>query len=216
MFSNIKQIKVNEKAGVTFAAALRSFMRMDPDIILVGEIRDDDTAQTAIQAALTGHLVLSSIHANDAPSVPFRLMNLGVEPYLIASVLVGVVAQRMVRRLCSHCRTPIPGDGPEAEAAQMLGLEADEAFYGAGCNLCSHTGYLGRTGVFELLGFSEEVSRLFMAGAAASEIRSQAVQEGMVALLEDGVQKVRDGTTTPSEVLRNIFAARSGLTGRGG
>ena len=209
VFADIKQIKVNEKAGITFATALRSFMRLDPDVILVGEIRDRDTAETAVQAALTGHMVLSSIHANDAASVPYRLMNLGVEPYLIGSVLISIIAQRMVRRICAHCRGAIDADGSEALAAKDLGLEPEEASVGTGCNLCSNTGFLGRVGVFELMPFSEEVGRMFLAGKGNVELKRQAVEEGMVTLREDGIDKIKGGITTASEVLRNVFAANA-------
>ena len=210
VFSDIKQTKVNEKAGITFATALRSFMRLDSDIILVGEIRDEDTAQTAIQASLTGHLVFSSIHANDASSVPYRLTNLGVEPYLISSVLIGVIAQRMARRICPHCRvSATAGEQTEAAAALELGLEPAEAFRGTGCNLCNNTGYLGRVGLFELLPFNEEISPLFLSGAGAAEIRRQAISGGMMTLRQDGTLKVRQGMTTPSEVLRNVSSIQS-------
>ena len=180
-FMDIKQIQVNEKAGTTFAGGLRSIMRLDPDIILVGEIRDGDTAKTAVQAALTGHLVLSSIHANDAASVIFRLLDLGVEPYLVSSVLVGIVAQRMIRRVCHHCRAPYQPSIEERIAYdEEMGQEQTTFYQGTGCNFCSNTGYLGRTGVFELLPFSEEIRRALLAGASVSDIKSQAIREGMV------------------------------------
>ena len=154
-FRDIKQIQVNEKAGVTFASALRAIMRFDPDVILVGEIRDSETAQTAVQAALTGHLVLSSIHANDAASVPFRLQNLGVEEYLVSSVIVGVVAQRMIRRVCSHCvARREPNDEERQVYEQELNDKEVTIYRGTGCNFCSNTGYLERIGAFEILPFN--------------------------------------------------------------
>jgi len=206
-FMDIKQIQVNEKAGITFASGLRAIMRLDPDIILVGEIRDSDTAKMAVQAALTGHLVLSSIHANDAASVPFRLMDLGVEPYLISSVLVGVLAQRMLRRICSHCHTQYqPSIDERVPYEEAVGQEETIFYHGAGCNLCSNTGYLGRTGVFELLPFSEEVRRILLEGASASTVKAQATKEGMVTLRRDGMLKVKEGITTPQEVLENVFS----------
>ena len=206
-FLDIKQTQVNPKAGITFATGLPAIMRLDPDIILVGEIRDGDTAKTAVQAALTGHLVLSSIHANDAVSAPFRLMDLGVEPYLISSALVGTVAQRMVRRICHHCREPYqPPLEERAAYDDEMGQEQANFCHGAGCNLCANTGYLGRTGVFEVLVLSEESRRLLLRGAGAGDIKAQALREGMVALRRDGMLKVKEGITTPHEVLRNVFS----------
>ena len=206
-FIDIKQIQVNAKAGITFASGLRAIMRLDPDIILVGEIRDVDTARTAIQAALTGHLVLSSIHANDAVGVLFRLMDLGVEPYLLSSALVGVVAQRMVRRVCHHCREPYqPSLEERVVYDEELG-QGEVTFYaGTGCNLCAGTGYLGRIGVFEVLALREEVRRMLLKGASAGEIKGQALREGMASLRRDGMLKVREGTTTAREVVRNVFS----------
>jgi len=206
-FIDIKQIQVNAKAGITFAGGLRAIMRLDPDIILVGEIRDVDTARTAVQAALTGHLVLSSIHANDAVGVLFRLMDLGVEPYLLSSALVGVVAQRMMRRVCHHCREPYQPSLEERVAYDEEMGQGEATFYaGTGCNLCASTGYLGRTGVFEILALSEEVRRMLLKGASAGEIKGQALREGMVSLRRDGMLKVREGTTTAREVVRNVFS----------
>jgi len=206
-FIDIKQIQVNAKAGITFAGGLRAIMRLDPDIILVGEIRDVDTAKTAVQAALTGHLVLSSIHANDAVGVLFRLMDLEVELYLLSSALVGVVAQRMVRRVCHHCREPYQPSLEERVAYDEEMGQGEVGFYaGTGCNLCANTGYLGRTGVFEVLALSEEVRRMLLKGASAGEIRGQALREGMVSLRRDGMLKAREGTTTAREVVRNVFS----------
>ena len=207
LFDNIKQIQVNEKAGITFASGLRAIMRLDPDIILVGEIRDSDTANTAIQAALTGHLVLSSIHANDSVSVPFRLMNLGVEPYLISSVLVGTLAQRMVRHICHYCRTPYqPSPDQLYGYTEKIGQEEVVFYHGTGCNFCLETGYLGRTGVFELMLFSDDLRRTILSGATFGDVKTLAIQEGMVTLQEDGMLKVAEGITTPEEVSRNVFS----------
>ncbi|MCZ6789993.1 MAG: ATPase, T2SS/T4P/T4SS family [Chloroflexi bacterium] len=206
-FMDIKQIQVNEKAGTTFASGLRSIMRLDPDIILVGEIRDGDTAKTAVQAALTGHLVLSSIHANDAASVTFRLLDLGVDPYLISSVLIGILAQRMVRRTCLRCRVSYDPSTEERTAYEQDMPEETTTYYqGAGCNFCSDTGYHGRTGVFELLPFSAEIRRALIAGASVSDIKTEAIKKGMVTLRRDGMMKVKEGITTPNEVLRNVFS----------
>jgi general secretion pathway protein E len=205
LFQDIKQTQVNDKAGITFANGLRAMMRMDPDVILVGEIRDSDTAKTAIQAALTGHLVLSSIHANDAASVPSRLVDLGVEPYLVASVMIATLAQRMVRTVCRHCRTSYTPSPEELAAYQEeMGLGEARFYHGTRCNLCSNTGFLGRTGVFELLTFSEEIRKMILSGGSLSELRAQAINEGMVTLRRDAMMKAGLGIVTPSEVLGNV------------
>ncbi len=206
-FSDINQTQVNPKAGITFAGGLRAIMRHDPDIILVGEIRDKDTATTAIQAALTGHLVLSSIHANDAVGVFFRLMDLVVETYLISSTLVGIVAQRMVRRICIHCRVPYQ-PSPEEQIAykEEMNEPPTDLYIGSGCNLCAHTGYQGRTGLFELLRMSEQIRRMLLAGASAGEIRAEAIREGMITMKRDGMLKVKAGITSMSDVLQNVFS----------
>ena len=207
-FEDIKQTQVNPKAGTTFAAGLRAIMRLDPDIILVGEIRDAETARIAVQASLTGHLMLSSVHANDAAGVLFRLIDLGIEPYLVCSALVGVMAQRMVRRICHHCREPLEPSPEERKAYEdELGQEPPARFYhGIGCNLCGDTGYLGRTGIFEVLPLSEEIRRLLLKGAGAGEIRAQALEQGMVSLRKAGMLRVKEEVTTPREVLRNSFS----------
>jgi len=206
-FMDINQTQVNSKAGITFASGLRAIMRHDPDIILVGEIRDKDTATTAVQAALTGHLVLSSIHANDAVSVLFRLVDLGVEPYLISSTLVGIVAQRMVRRICSHCRAPSQPSIEEQIAYEEEMKEQSTTFYsGAGCNLCANTGYRGRTGLFELLVMSEKIRRMLLSNTSAGDIKAEALKEGMVTMKRDGMLKVKEGITSVSEVLRSVFS----------
>ena len=182
-------------------------MRLDPDVILVGEIRDAETAQIATQAALTGHLVLSSVHANDTVSTLFRMIDLGVEPFLIASALVGVVAQRMVRRICSYCARPIEIDEDERTAyEQELNEKRSEFVVGAGCNFCVDTGYLGRTGIFEVTVMSETAKRMLLSGTSAGEIREQASKEGMSSLWHDGMMKVKEGITTPSEILRNVYS----------
>jgi general secretion pathway protein E len=206
-FIDINQTQVNPKAGMTFASGLRAIMRHDPDIILVGEIRDKDTATTAVQAALTGHLVLSSIHANDAVSVLFRLLDLGVEPYLISSTLVGIVAQRMIRRICTHCRASYQPSAEEQIAYEEEMKELPTAFYGgAGCNLCANTGYRGRTGLFELLIMSEGIRRMLLRGAGAGDIKMQALKEGMITMKRDGMMKVKEGITSVSEVMRSVFS----------
>lgn len=206
-FMDINQTQVNTKAGITFASGLRAIMRHDPDVILVGEIRDTDTATTAIQSALTGHLVLSSIHANDAVGVLFRLMDLDVEPASISSTLIGIVGQRMVRRICPNCRAPYQ---PPEEERRSLNKELEEKvttfYHGTGCNLCANTGYRGRTGIFEFLVMSEDIRKTLRSHAGAGEIRAQAIAEGMKTMKQDGMLKVKEGITSISEVMRSVFS----------
>ncbi len=207
-FANINQMQVNPAAGMTFATGLRACMRLDPDVILVGEIRDAETAQIAIQASLTGHLVLSSVHANDTVSTIFRMIDLGVEPFLFASAVIGIVAQRMVRRVCPYCSRPAPVSPDEQLAyEQELNEKASEFLIGAGCNFCANTGYLGRTGIFEVMVMNEPIRRMVLSGSASSDdIRAQAYKEGMVSLWHDGMLKVKEGVTTPYEIIRNVFS----------
>jgi general secretion pathway protein E len=205
-FEKINQIQVNSRAGITFASGLRSILRLDPDVILIGEIRDAETANIAIQAALTGHLVLSSIHANDAVGVVLRLLDLGVEPFLVSSALIGVIAQRMVRRVCSNCAHLVEVSPLESMTySQEIGEEKKEFLYGSGCNSCANTGYRGRMGIFEIFCTSDEIKTLVLKGTTASKLRSQAIKEGMVTLLKDGMGKVKENITTPSEVLANAY-----------
>ncbi len=201
---NINQIQVNTKAGITFPSGLRSILRLDPDVILVGEIRDGETANIAVQAALTGHLMLSSIHANDSVGVIFRLMDLGVEPLLVSSTLIGVVAQRMVRRVCPDCARPVKVPYVEKEAYQReMGEDRDEFIYGSGCTSCGQTGYRGRIGIFEILQMTDEVRAMLLTGSSAAQLKAQIVKEGLVSMARDGMLKVKAGITTPYEVLRN-------------
>jgi general secretion pathway protein E len=205
-FSNINQIQVNPKSGLTFASGLRSILRLDPDVILVGEIRDAETANIAIQSALTGHLVLSSIHANDAVSVVLRLLDLGVEPFLVSSALIGVVAQRMARRVCPNCARPVKASSEEKLIySQEMGEERDEFYYGSGCKSCSDSGYRGRTGIFEILSTNDNLKSMLVKGSTATDLRKQAIKDGMVTLMKDGMYKVKKNITTPSEVLRNAY-----------
>ncbi len=205
-FKSIQQIQVNRQAGITFAVGLRAIMRLDPDIILVGEIRDAETATTAVQAAITGHLVLSSIHANDAVSALIRLIDMGVEPFLVTSAVIGSLSQRLVRRVCPYCRHPAEVPAPEAVAYEKEMGEAKSKFLvGRGCNFCSHSGFMGRVGVYELATLTDEFRKLIMKGTSASELKEHAVREGMVAMRRDGMQKVRDGVTTPGEIMRHAF-----------
>jgi type IV pilus assembly protein PilB len=206
----VNQTQVNEKAKLTFSAALRAILRQDPDVVLLGEIRDHETAKIAMQAAQTGHLVLSTLHTDDAPSTVTRLMDMGLEPYVIASALVGVVAQRLVRRLCSGCRRQYT---PEAETLRALNMsEADAAqfvFYRAvGCEECNHTGYRGRTALYEVMRVSKKVRRLIAQRAGEDMVRDAAVAAGMISLGEDGLAKLKSGLTTADELLRVVTEVR--------
>lgn len=205
-FENISQSQVDPKAGVTFAGGLRAMLRQDPDIILVGEIRDKDTAVTAVQAAMTGHLVFSSIHANDAVSMLPRLIDLGVEPSLAATILTVNVAQRMVRRICTNCRTSYILSSIEQEFFRReMGQELQSAYKGTGCHLCGGTGFRGRTGIFEMLTITDGIKDLLVKGASVSEIKNLAVSEGMTTMKRDGLLKVKEGMTTLEEVAQGIF-----------
>jgi type II secretory ATPase GspE/PulE/Tfp pilus assembly ATPase PilB-like protein len=182
-------------------------LRLDPDVILVGEIRDAETANIAIQSALTGHLVLSSIHANDAAGVVLRLIDLGVEPFLVSSAIIGVVAQRMVRRICPHCGRMMEATPEDSLVySQEMGEERKEFLQGSGCKSCANSGYRGRTGMFEILSTSDEIKTLLVKGTTANELRKHAVKQGMVTLLKDGMLKVKKNITTPSEVVRNAYS----------
>ncbi len=205
-FDKIVQIQVNPKAGLTFAGGLRSILRLDPDTILVGEIRDAETSRIAVQSALTGHLVLSSIHANDAIGVVFRLLDLGVEPFLVSSSVIGVAAQRMVRRICTECKVEREGTLLEQLAYHNeTGEQRSTFLYGEGCDLCGNSGYKGRVGLFEVLPLSDSIRMMILKGASTSEVRRQAIEDGMVPLMKDGMLKVKEGITTPSEVLKNTY-----------
>ena len=206
-FHLINQIKVNRAAGITFASGLRAIMRLDPDVIMVGEIRDHETADVATQAALTGHLVLSSVHANDAPGALFRLANLGIERYLEASAVLGVVAQRLVRRICPHCKT-LATPTPEEQAAYRADMNEELTHYstGQGCNFCRQSGYLGRIGVFEVLVMGVSLQELLLAPASASELKTEAVRQGMIPMRRNGMLLVKHGITTPKEVMRNVYS----------
>ncbi|MDH4269779.1 MAG: GspE/PulE family protein [Dehalococcoidia bacterium] len=205
-FKDINQIQVNPQAGITFASGLRSILRHDPDVVLIGEIRDAETANIAVQAALTGHLMLSSIHANDVAGVLSRLLDLKVEPFLIASAVIGVVAQRMVRCICPDCRRLIEAPPVEQMAYEKeMGEKQTEFFYGTGCKSCAYTGYLGRTGIFEILSVNDTIGMMVVNRASSSQIRAQALKDGMISIMNDGMRKVKEGITTPAEVLRNAY-----------
>ncbi|MCI0845502.1 MAG: type II/IV secretion system protein [Chloroflexi bacterium] len=202
----INQIQVNRAAGVDFPAGLRSIMRLDPDIILIGEIRDNETAKTAVNAALTGHLVLASIHSNDAAASIVRLMDLGVEPFLAATGVVGSLAQRLVRKVCTQCQLLVDPSATEAMAFEQEMQETVEQYMvGQGCNYCNGTGYTGRTGVFEVMAVDESIRKLIAVGSSGPEIRSQALQNGMISLRRSGMLKAKEGVTTLEEVFRGVF-----------
>lgn len=205
-FKDINQIQVNTQAGITFATGLRSILRLDPDVIMVGEIRDAETANIAVQAALTGHMMLSSVHASDSTGVLSRLTDLGIEPFLIATAVIGVVAQRMVRRICPDCGHLIEAPVVEQIAYEKETGEKETKFtYGTGCKSCAYTGYRGRIGIFEILTMSDTVRLMIAKHVSSTEIRTQALKEGMVTMMNDGMRKVKGGITTPSEVLRNAY-----------
>ena len=200
----VNQVQVRENIGLNFAAALRSFLRQDPNIILVGEIRDFETAEIAVKAALTGHLVLSTLHTNDAPSTVNRLMNMGIEPFLVASSLNLICAQRLVRRICKNCTEPDPT--PSA-ALMQAGFNAEDAKTvvpnkGKGCDKCNNTGYKGRVGLYEVMEVTEELRELILVGASAIELRRKAVDAGMITLRNSGLRKVKEGVTTIEEIVR--------------
>ncbi len=202
--AGINQVLIREGIGLNFAAALRSFLRQDPNIILVGEIRDFETAEIAVKAALTGHLVLSTVHTNDAPSTVSRLMNMGIEPFLVASSVNLICAQRLVRRVCGACKQPDPVPAPalvkigfsQADAAAVVPLK------GAGCDQCNGTGFRGRIGLYEVMEVTDELRELILVGASGLELRRKAVDQGMLTLRQSGLRKIRDGVTTVEEVLR--------------
>jgi general secretion pathway protein E len=199
----IGQMQVNSRIGLTFAGGLRSMVRQDPDVILVGEIRDLETAEIAIQAALTGHLVFSTLHTNDAAGAITRIIDLGIEPFLVSSSLQAILAQRLIRTLCPKCRQEID---PGLLVNGHVGLEGlhpeGPVFTSTGCEFCMQTGYRGRTGIFEFFTVSESIQSLILKTSEANVIRKKAIQEGMRTLREDGVQKVLQGQTTLDEVFR--------------
>lgn len=203
----INQSQVHYKIGLDFATCLRSILRQDPDVILVGEIRDLDTAEMAFRASLTGHLVLSTLHTNDAPSAVTRLRDMGVAPYLIASSVIGVLAQRLVRQICTRCRSQYT---PHPVELEQLGLSENDAekmtFHrGRGCAHCRNTGYYGRVGIFELMAMDNDIRHLIMSAATASDLRAAAIKGGMRTLRDDGLQKISSGMTTAEEVIRAVY-----------
>lgn len=206
MLEGINQTQVNPKAGVTFASALRSLLRQDPDIIMVGEIRDVETARMAVRAATTGHLVLSTLHTNDAAGAVIRLLDMGIEPYLVASSLLLVLGQRLVRIICPDCRVSyeLPADSPWRVFMGITPAERVLLYRGEGCTRCSNTGYRGRMPVHEVLSVTPGIKSLINCGASAAQIKDKAVAEGMITLREDGMAKVREGLTTIEEIMRVV------------
>ena len=200
--NGINQVQTHERIGMTFAAALRSLLRQDPDVIMVGEIRDEETGRIAVQAALTGHLVLSTLHTNDAPSSVVRLSNIGIEPYLLAGAINAVLAQRLVRRICEHCKEPIEPDDATAEHLSMHGIAADQLFKGKGCNRCHDTGYAGRVGLYEMLVMDDVLRDAVIGSPNVAEFRRMCIERGMTTLRVDGFRKVSEGITTVEEILR--------------
>jgi type IV pilus assembly protein PilB len=204
----INQVQMKEQIGLNFAAALRAFLRQDPNIILVGEIRDFETAEIAIKAALTGHLVLSTLHTNDAPSTISRLMNMGIEPFLVATSVNLIQAQRLIRRVCKDCKQEHP---TPPEALIEVGFSSEEAksiktYKGKGCLTCNNTGYKGRIGLYEVMEITDELRELILIGASALELRKKAIDDGMISLRESGLFKIREGVTTVEEVVRETVA----------
>lgn len=207
----INQVQVNPKIGLTFASGLRTILRQDPDVVLIGEIRDRETAEIAVQASMTGHLVLSTVHTNDAPSAVVRLRDMGIEPFLITSSLIGVLAQRLVRVICSKCKEAYT---PPPDALKRLGVDLDRAedvqlFRGRGCDVCRKTGYKGRIGVFELMVMDDRLRALAVSGAPSEQLRDAALEDGMKTLKQDAIQKVLAGVTTFEEMLRVVFVSEA-------
>jgi len=202
----ISQVQVNNKKGLTFASGLRSFLRQDPDVMMVGEVRDLETAEVAIRAALTGHLVFSTVHTNDAASTITRLIDQGVEAYLVSSSIVLVIAQRLVRTICRHCRVLAPLTDEWTAKLKKVGITPAEVdgkiAYGTGCNECFNSGYAGRTAIYEFMPMDEIVRTQVMEGVTASQMKRGAVERGMITLRSDGVEKIKQRLTTPDEVLR--------------
>lgn len=199
----IRQSQVNPKAGLSFARGLRAILRQDPDVIMVGEIRDSETANIAIQAALTGHLVLTTLHTNDAPGALTRLREMGVEPFLIASATVGVIAQRLVRKICPQCKVEYKPSNGLLKELQLTSAKEKLSFYkGKGCRACKNTGYRGRTGIYEIMPMDDDIRELTLSGASSDVIKTQAIKNGMITLRQDGLLKALKGITTLEEVLR--------------
>jgi type IV pilus assembly protein PilB len=204
----IIQVQMKEEIGVTFAKCLRSILRQDPDVVMVGEIRDLETAEIAAQASLTGHIVFTTLHTNDAPSSIARLLDLGIEPFLLTATIEGIVAQRLVRKVCEQCKTPFK---PTESQLMELGLTPDEVkgkqfYYGAGCSRCNNTGYKGRTGLYEIMTFNDEIRELIMNHASTNVLRTASQKAGMKLLRDAGLSAIYNGVTTIDEVVKETMA----------
>jgi type IV pilus assembly protein PilB len=210
-FASINQIQINETAGITFANGLRSILRQDPDVILVGEVRDVDTARIAVQSALTGHFVLSSLHATDSIAALYRLLDMGIESFLVASSVTAVVAQRLVRRICAYCPEPYEPSAEELAFLRAFGADtpADGFVHGVGCNFCAHTGFLERIGVYELMPITDGIRELILDHGSHDELRKLCRAEGMRTMQEESIRLVADGITTPAEVMRSIYVVEA-------
>jgi type IV pilus assembly protein PilB len=204
------QVHVNEKTGLTFSAALRSLLRQDPDIIMIGEIRDNETARIAVQAALTGHLVLSTLHTNDAPSSVSRLVNIGIEPYLIAASLNAIIAQRLIRRICPHCKENAKAPDNLRKHLDRAQIDPSQIWQGKGCDKCRNSGYAGRAGIYELLIVDDKFREMINTDSSVNNMRKAFVASGWPSLFEDGLVKVKNGITTIEEVLRVTEAGEIG------
>ncbi|MEO7371759.1 MAG: GspE/PulE family protein, partial [Ilumatobacteraceae bacterium] len=206
VFPEVNQMQINLQADVTFASGLKSILRQDPDVILVGEIRDEETARIAVQSALTGHIVMSSIHATDATSALYRLIDMGIEPFLMATSLVGVVGQRLVRKICPSCVAPYEPTPEERKLYDFFGGTPKEKFvHGVGCNFCSNTGYRDRVGVYEVLAVTDEVRQLIMVAASPQDVRALAVSQGMRTMSHEAMALVANNITTIDEVIHNVY-----------
>ena len=217
--NGVNQIQVSRKAGLTFAGGLRSILRHDPDIVLVGEIRDVETAEIAIQASLTGHLVFSTLHTNDAPSALTRLVDMGIEPYLVASSLEAICAQRLVRVICRECKEPIAADEVRRLKKEYGDALPDTMYAGKGCRSCQGTGYKGRIGIFELMAVTDEIRSMILESVSSPELRRVAMNEGMTSLRQDGFRHLREGRTTIQEILRvtkDDQFSKNGVYGKAG
>ena len=208
-FENVNQIQINRLAGITFANGLRAILRQDPDAILVGEIRDKETAEISVQSAMTGHLVLSSLHATDAVGAIYRFLEMGIEPFMVTSAVIGVQAQRLVRRICDRCVTAYTPSVEELAFYRAIGGSGTTFGHGTGCSNCSHTGYHGRIGIFEVLKITDAIKRLLLRDASPEMLRQQAIDEGMTTLRESGLAKIDEGLTTIAEVVRSVHVSEA-------
>jgi type IV pilus assembly protein PilB len=208
VFPSINQIQINEQADITFAGGLKAILRQDPDVILVGEIRDVETARIAVQSALTGHLVLSTLHATDATSAVHRFLDMGIESFLVSSSVIGVIAQRLVRRICSSCREPYePNDDELAFYEEWGGKPKTDFTRGVGCNFCAHTGFVERVGVYELMKITPDIKHLIVKRSTHDELRELAIAEGMRTLRDEALRVIEEDVTTIGEVLRSVYIA---------